>query len=82
MENNPRNSSGKKPFRKPSGDDAARFGRYMGAGFQLVGPIIVGVLIGMFIDKKLSMTTPFFTLGFATLFLGVGLYLFIKQFSK
>ena len=81
MEKPTRNSLGKPPFKRPE-EDPAKFGRYMGAGFQLVAPVVAGVLIGMFIDKQLSMKTPVFTLAFATIFLGVGLYLFIKQFSK
>ena len=81
MEKPTKNSSGKPPYKRPE-EDPAKFGRYISAGFQLVAPVIAGVLIGHFIDKEMTMKTPVFTLAFATIFLGVGLYLFIKQFSK
>lgn len=81
MENQIRNSSGKTPFKKPK-EDPARLGRYMGAGFQLIGPVAFGVILGQIMDHHFDFKTPIFTLSLAIIMLVLGLYLFIKEFIK
>jgi ATP synthase protein I len=52
-------------------------GPYMGMGFQLAATVTLLVFIGIWLDKKTGKD-PLFTLIFAFLGVGIGLYNFIK----
>jgi len=52
-------------------------GPYMGMGFQLAATVALLVFIGIWLDKKTGKD-PLFTLIFAFLGVGIGLYNFIK----
>jgi ATP synthase protein I len=52
-------------------------GPYVGMGFQLAATVALLVFIGIWLDKKTGKD-PLFTLIFAFLGVGVGLYNFIK----
>ena len=52
-------------------------GPYMGMGFQLAATVAVLVFIGIKLDEKTGKA-PLFTLIFAFLGVGIGLYNFIK----
>jgi ATP synthase protein I len=52
-------------------------GPYMGMGFQLAATVAVMVFIGIWLDKRTG-NDPLFTLIFAFLGVGIGLYNFIK----
>jgi ATP synthase protein I len=52
-------------------------GPYMGMGFQLAATVALLVFIGIWLDKKTGKD-PLFTVIFAFLGVGIGLYNFIK----
>ncbi|MES2619290.1 MAG: AtpZ/AtpI family protein [Bacteroidota bacterium] len=56
--------------------------RYSGIGFQIAATIGVGVFIGYQLDKWLHTPQPYFTLGFALVFVILGLYIGLKDFGK
>lgn len=53
--------------------------RYSGIGFQIAGTIGVGVFIGYELDKWMQTSQPYFTLGFALVFIPLGLYIGLKE---
>jgi ATP synthase protein I len=52
-------------------------GPYLGMGFQLAATVALMVFIGIWLDKKTGKD-PLFTLIFAFLGVGIGLFNFIK----
>lgn len=56
--------------------------KYSGIGFQIAGMIGAGVFIGYELDKWLRTSQPYFTLGLSLLFVPMGLYLGLREFSK
>lgn len=56
--------------------------RYSGLGFQIAGALALGAFIGNVIDKKMQNHSPYFTLGFAMVFLFAGMYLAFKDLLK
>ena len=52
-------------------------GPYMGMGFQLAATVALLVFVGIWLDKKTGKD-PLFTLIFAFLGVGIGLFNFIK----
>ena len=52
-------------------------GPYLGMGFQLAATVGILVYVGVWLDKKTGRD-PLFTLIFAFLGVGIGLYNFIK----
>ena len=53
--------------------------RYSGIGFQIAATIGVGVFIGYELDKWLQTSQQYFTLGFALVFIPLGLYIGWKE---
>ena len=53
--------------------------RYSGIGFQIAATIGVGVFIGYRLDKWLETKQPYFTLGFALVFIPLGLYFGLRE---
>jgi ATP synthase protein I len=56
--------------------------KYSGLGFQIAATIGVGVFVGYELDKWLHTTRPYFTLGFAFVFVILALYIGLKDFGK
>lgn len=52
--------------------------KYSGIGFQIAGTIGAGVFIGYELDKWQNTSQPYFTLGFALVFVPLGLYLGLR----
>ena len=59
-----------------------KFMRYAGAGIQMLVTIAAGVFLGTWLDGKLKMQTPWFTVGCSMFFIFAGMYLFIKGVPK
>lgn len=53
--------------------------KYSGVGFQIAGALALGVFIGYKLDQKIKTTGPYFTVGFALVFLVAGMYLGLKD---
>ncbi|MBL0310340.1 MAG: AtpZ/AtpI family protein [Bacteroidetes bacterium] len=53
--------------------------KYSGVGFQIAGALALGVFIGYKLDEKLRTAGPYFTVGFALVFLIAGMYLGLKD---
>lgn len=56
--------------------------RYSGLAFQMVAAILIGLWIGMKIDKLLGNKTPIFTAITTVLFIFASLILIIKSLPK
>lgn len=56
--------------------------RYMSAGFQIIAPVVAGVLIGLWLDKHFEKENAMFTIICSSVMIVVALYQFIKQFFK
>lgn len=50
--------------------------------FELAAYIGIGVLLGKFLDKKLSFDKPYFTAGLALVGVCAGMYKFIRATQK
>ncbi|MDR6563419.1 MULTISPECIES: AtpZ/AtpI family protein [Arcicella] len=59
-----------------------KYMRYMGAGMQMLVTIATGVFLGRWLDEKMMMKTPWFTIGCSLFFIFGGMYLFIKGLPK
>ena len=55
--------------------------RYSGVGITIAATIGVGVFIGYHLDKWLNTPQPYFTLGFAIVFVVVGWYIGLNDFG-
>ncbi|HLP19087.1 MAG TPA: AtpZ/AtpI family protein [Chitinophagales bacterium] len=56
--------------------------KYSGIGFQIAGVIGVGVAIGYGLDKWLHTPGPYFTAGFALIFIVLAMYVAFKDFLR
>jgi ATP synthase protein I len=56
--------------------------RYSGMAFQIAGPIIMGVLVGGWLDKKFPMKFPVFTTSLTILGVFAGVFLVIRDVLK
>ncbi len=56
--------------------------KYMSAGFQILAPVVAGVLLGLWLDKKFEKDNAMFTIICSSVMIVVALYQFIKQFFK
>lgn len=56
--------------------------KYSGIGFQIAGVIGVGVAIGYGLDKWLKTPGPYFTAGFALVFIFLAMYVAFKDFLR
>lgn len=67
------------PQNEPS-DKVNNYLKYSGMAFQMVGTMLVGVLLGRWLDRKLMTAQPYFTALFALVFTGAAIYLAIRDF--
>jgi F0F1-type ATP synthase assembly protein I len=75
-ENQPeKNSSGKLK-------ETSNIYKYIGAGFQIVGPVLLGVIVGQLLDRYFHKENSLYTIILSSVMIVVALYLFIKQFLK
>ncbi len=79
----------KKAETKPSSDEysklkggSAAWARYAGIGFQILGPVLVGVLVGHWLDDKYSDGGSKWTVILSSLMIVVSLYATIKAFTR
>lgn len=56
--------------------------RFIGAAFQMLITILLGVWLGRYLDSYFDTGKPWFTLGFALLAIGVALYGLIRSLPK
>ena len=56
--------------------------RFIGAAFQMLITILLGVWLGRYLDSYFETRKPWFTLGFALLAIGVALYGLIRSLPK
>jgi F0F1-type ATP synthase assembly protein I len=54
----------------------------MGLGVQIVAQVVVGILVGLWLDKHFENKNSLFTIILATLMIVVALYQFIRQALK
>ena len=54
--------------------------KYTGMAFQMVGTMLVGILIGRWLDHRLATSKPYFTALFALIFTGAAIYLTLRDF--
>lgn len=60
---------------KQAADENRRiYAKYGGMAFTLAGAVVMGVLIGQWLDARVENDTPYWTAGMALLFLCVGMY--------
>lgn len=64
--------------KKPPAND---YLRYSGLGFQIAGSILLGVLLGYYLDKWLN-TKPYLLLTCSVTFLFAGMYLAFRDLLK
>ena len=77
---NPQEPEKKEPEKlKKKADDYTRF---MGAGFQIVAPVILGVLLGRWLDKHFETSNSIYTIILSSVMIVVALYQFLRQFFK
>jgi len=50
--------------------------------FQFLGAIVIGVLLGKWLDKKFATSSPVFTITFSLLFVIASLVLVIRDLLK
>jgi F0F1-type ATP synthase assembly protein I len=67
---------------KKYGKGANNHLRYMSAGIQLVTPVLLGALVGYWIDSSSHNAKPIWTIILSSIMIVVGLYLFIRQFLQ
>lgn len=75
---NPENQSSK---RKPFND----YVKYTTAGFQMLGAVLIGFFLGSWLDKKFPVMddgTPVLTAVFSLIFVGIAMYIFIRQVTR
>ena len=72
----------KDKYKKPKSGERDSLGKYMGAGMQIVSPVILGVFIGMWLDKHFGNNNSFYTIVLSSIMIVVALYLFVRQFLK
>jgi hypothetical protein len=70
------------PDKNKKEDNTNSYMRYMSAGFQIVAPVIGGVLIGMWLDNHFHKENSMYTIILSGVMIVVALYQFIKQFFK
>ena len=56
--------------------------RYSGLAFQLAFFIVIGVLLGRWLDEKMANDTPYMTALLSVLFLILGLYTSLKDLFR
>lgn len=56
--------------------------KYSGIGFQIMGVVAVGFLIGYGLDKWLQTSKPYFTAVISVLFVVLALYIAFKDFLR
>lgn len=54
--------------------------KYSGMAFQMVGTMLIGILVGKWLDRKLETPQPYFTALFALVFTGAAIYLVLRDF--
>jgi len=54
--------------------------RYTGMAFQMGATILVGVLIGQYLDGRFETEKPYFTMVLSIIFTAAAIYLAIKDF--
>lgn len=54
----------------------------MDMGFRMAATIVVGVFVGKWIDERLAMTKPIFTLILCLLAVGVSIYMVYRDVSQ
>ncbi len=67
------------PERKPV-QKINNYLKYSGMAFQMVGTMLVGVLLGKWLDRTLNTPQPYFTAVFALLFTVAAIYLVLRDF--
>lgn len=67
--------------KKKLSENSKAYLKYTSIGFQMLGTIIIGVLIGLFLDKKFE-TNNIFTAIFSLLFVVIAIYSVLKEFIK
>lgn len=68
-----------KDYKKPAEPAVNSYARWSGLAFQMLGAILLGVFGGIWLDKKLEMSFPAFTLGLSLLGVVASLWIVIKQ---
>ena len=76
------NNTTKKESEKQKLSTSSAFGRYSGMAFQIGGAIILGIIVGWWLDKQLDCKSHAFTALFSILGVFVGLYAVIKDVLK
>ena len=56
--------------------------KYSSMGFQMVGALLVGILIGRWLDRMLETPKPYFTATLALVFTSASIYLVLRDFLK
>jgi F0F1-type ATP synthase assembly protein I len=78
-ENNSQNPGSSNSSPKPEGNPGKNL---MGLGVQIVAQVVVGILVGLWLDKHFENKNSLFTIILATLMIVVALYQFIRQALK
>ena len=63
-------------------DKQKEYLRYSGLGFQMITIILVGIFLGMGLDKWLKTEKPYFSAGCSVLFVFLALYIVIRDIIK
>jgi F0F1-type ATP synthase assembly protein I len=70
-----------KPTRRPS-DTAGQLLRFADMAFRMGVIIAIGAFAGYWLDKKMNLTTPIFTIVLSLIAIGGAMYMVIKAVSK
>jgi hypothetical protein len=81
MEESQKENSGKPDKKAPAGSKDV-YAKYVGAGFQIIAPVILGLLLGRWLDHHFEKTNSIYTIILSSVMIIVSLYIFIKQFMK
>ena len=63
-------------------DKSKEYLRYSGLGFQMITIIVVGIFLGMGLDKWIGTEKPYFSAGFSVLFVLLALYFMFREIIK
>lgn len=67
--------------KKKQSENSKAYLKYSGMGFQMIATILIGVLLGVFLDNKFN-TQSIFTAICSLLFVVLSLYVVLKEFIK
>ena len=67
---------------EPDDSPAGTYAKYSGLAFQMLASIAGGVLLGQYLDRRMALATPWWTIGLTLLGLGAAMYYVFRSLPK